>query len=72
VKYPNLSSSVTPVPHSGEFSVPKSLENLAFRDNNSDSDEDRVEQEGDNVDCDPTFEESCSSSEPNLLTQGDL
>ena len=43
-----------------------------FSDENSDSDEDRVEQEWDNVDCDPTFEASCSSSEPHLLTQGDL
>ena len=25
-----------------------------------------------NVDCDPTFEASCSSYEPHLLTQGDL
>jgi hypothetical protein len=24
------------------------------------------------TDCDPTFEGSCSSSEPHLLTQGDL
>ena len=54
------------------FSIPKSSENLTFSDDNSDSDEDRVEQEGDNVDCDPTFEASSSSSEPHLLTQGDL
>ena len=25
-----------------------------------------------NVDCDPTFEASCSSPEPYLVTQGDL
>jgi len=63
---------MTPVPHSGEFSVPKSPENLTFSEDNSESAEDRVEQEGDNVDCDPAFEASCSSSEPHLLTQGDL
>jgi len=57
VKYPNLSSAVTPLSHSGEFSVPKSPENLTFSDDNSDSDEDRVQQEGDNVDCDPTLKQ---------------
>jgi hypothetical protein len=31
--------------------------------------EDHEQQEGDNVDCDPTFEASCSLSEPHLLTQ---
>jgi len=40
VKYPDLSSAMTPVPHSGEISVPKSLENLTFNNNISDSDED--------------------------------
>jgi hypothetical protein len=53
------------------FSVAKSPENVTFSDDNSDSDEDSVEQEGDNVDCDPTIGASCSSSEPHLLTQGD-
>ena len=43
-----------------------------FSDDNTDSHEGHVQQEGDNVDCDPTFEESCSSSEPHLLTHGDL
>jgi hypothetical protein len=62
---------MTPVPHCREISVPKSPENLTFGDDNSDSDEDRVEEEEDNVDCDPTFEASCSSLEPHLLTQGD-
>jgi hypothetical protein len=55
VKYPNLSSAMTPVPHSREFSVQKPPENLTFSDDISDSDEDGVEQEGYNVDCDPTF-----------------
>jgi hypothetical protein len=31
-----------------------------------------LEQVGEAFDCDPTFEASCSSSEPHLLTQGDL
>jgi hypothetical protein len=63
---------MTPVPHSGELPVPKSPENLTFNDDNSDSDEDRVQEEGDNVDCDKTFEASFFSSEPHLLTQGNL
>jgi hypothetical protein len=71
VKYPDLPSAMTPVPHNGEFSVQKPPENLTYSDDISDSDEDRVEQEGDNVDCDPTFEASSYSSEPHLLTQGD-
>jgi hypothetical protein len=39
---------------------------------NSDSDEDHRQQDGDKVDCDLTFEASCSKSEPHLLTQGEL
>ena len=46
--------------------------NVAFSDNNSDSDEDHGRQEGENVHCDPTFEAICSSSESHLLTQEDL
>jgi len=38
----------------------------------TDSDDEHGQQEGYNVDCNPTFEASCSSSEPQLLTQGDL
>jgi len=60
-----------PVPHSGEFPVIKPSENLTFSHDNSDSDEDHGQQEGENVDGDPTFEASCFSSEPHL-TQGDL
>jgi len=52
--------------------VPKPTENLTFSDNNSASDEDHGRQEGENVDCVPTFEASCSSSDPHLLKQGDL
>ena len=29
-------------------------------------------QANNNMDCDPTFAEACSSNEPYLLTQGDL
>jgi len=41
-------------------------------DDNSVYDEDHGQQEFDNLDFDPTFEASFFSSEPNLLTQGDL
>jgi hypothetical protein len=61
-----------PVPQGEEFLVPKPQKNYVFGDDNSDSDEDHGQQEGDNVDCNPTFEESYSPSEPYLLTQGDL
>jgi hypothetical protein len=54
------------------LSVPKPLENLTFSDDNSDSDKVHGQQEGDIVDCDPTIAASFSSSEPHLLTQGDL
>jgi hypothetical protein len=54
------------------LSVPNSPVNLTFSDDNSNSDEDHGQQEGENVDCDPTFEASCSSSESHLLTQGYL
>jgi hypothetical protein len=50
----------------------KSLENLTFSDENSDSGENDGQLEGDNVDFDPTLEANCSSSEPHLLTQGYL
>ena len=45
---------------------------LTFSDDNSNSDENHGQQEVENIDCDPTFEASCSSSEPHLLSQGDL
>jgi hypothetical protein len=72
VKYPDFPSAIRPVPHSEELFVPKPPENLTFSDDSSDSNEVHGQQEGDNVDCDPTFEASCSSSESHLLTQGDL
>jgi hypothetical protein len=61
-----------PVPQGEELPVPKPQENLIFNDDISDSDWDHEQQEGDNVDCNLTFEASCSSSEPYLLTQWDL
>jgi hypothetical protein len=41
-------------------------------DDNSDSYEGHGQQEGDNIDCDLTFDASCSSSEQHLLKHGDL
>ena len=52
--------------------MPHFLVNLTFSDEISVSDEDHGQQEGDNIDCDPSFEANCSSSEAHLLTQGDL
>ena len=48
----------------------KPPENLTFSDENSDSGENDGQYEGGNVDCDPTLEANCSSSETHLLTQG--
>jgi len=53
------------------LSVPHSPVNLTFNDDNSDS-EDHGQQEAENIDCDPSFEASCSSPGANLLTKGDL
>jgi len=64
VKYPDFPFAVRFVPHSEELLVPKPLENLTFGDDRSDSDDDHGQQEGDNVDCDPTFETSRSSPNP--------
>jgi hypothetical protein len=50
----------------------KSLQNLTFSVDNSDPDEDHIQQQWDNVDCDPTSEASSSLPEPTLQTQGDL
>jgi len=68
VKYPILEPAMRPIPHSEQLPVPKPPENPTFSDDNSDSDEDRGQQEWDNVDCNLTFEASSSSSEPSLLT----
>jgi hypothetical protein len=65
VKCPDLPSAIRPVPHSEELPVPKLPENLTFNDDKSDSD-DHGQQEGDNVDRDPTFQASYSSPKPHL------
>jgi hypothetical protein len=70
MKYPNLPSAIRPVSQSVELPVLKPLKNLTFSDNKSHDDDDG--QQGDKVDCNPTFDPSCSSSEPHLLTQADL
>jgi hypothetical protein len=44
--------------------MPKSPANLTFSDENSNSDEDHGQQEGDSIDCDPTFEASCPHLNP--------
>ena len=44
----------------------------SLRDKSSETDEDHGQQEGDNVDCDPTFEASCSSFKTHLLITGDI
>jgi len=72
VKYPDLPSAMRPVPHTEQMLVPKTMENLALSNDNSDSDKDHGQKEGDNVDCDPTFEASSFSSEPHLLTQRNM
>jgi hypothetical protein len=72
VKYPDFPAAMRPVPKSEQLPAPKSLENLAFSDDNSNSDEDHEQQDGDNFDCDWTFEGSCSSFEPHLLPEGNI
>jgi len=64
LKYPDFPFAVRFVPHREELPVPKPLKNLTFGDDRADSDEDHRQQEWDNVDCDPTHEASCSSSNP--------
>jgi hypothetical protein len=48
------------------------LQNRTSRNENPDSDEDHGQQEGENADCDPPLEASRSSSETQVLAQGDL
>jgi len=69
VKHPDLSSAMRPVRYSEELPVPKPPENLTFNDDNPDSDG-HGQQEGANVDRDPTFQASYSSSKPHLWKQG--
>jgi hypothetical protein len=59
-------------PHGEELPAPEPLEYRTFSDDNCNADEDHEQQEGDSVECDPTFEASCSSSQLNLLTKGDF
>jgi len=70
VQCPDLPSAMRPVPHSAELPVPKPPTNMTLSDSES-SDED-VYQADNNMNCDPTFAEACSSNEPHLLNQGDL
>ena len=72
VKYPDLPSAMRPVPHSEEFPVLKSPENLTFSDENSDSDKDHRQQGGEQFYYDLTFEANCSPSEAHFLTQVDF
>jgi len=65
VQYPNLPSSMRPVPHSAELPVPKPPTNIKLSDSES-SDAD-VGQANSIMDCDPTFAGACSSNEQNLL-----
>ena len=66
VNHPALPSAMRPVPQCEELPVPKPP---TFSNDDSDSDEDRGQQVGDNVDFDPTSEASSSSSELHLLTE---
>jgi hypothetical protein len=61
-----------PIPHNEALSTPKPPANVIVDDEDSATDEADLEQVGETFDCDPTFEASCTSSEPHLLTQGDL
>ncbi|UYV67602.1 hypothetical protein LAZ67_5001347 [Cordylochernes scorpioides] len=63
VEYPDLPSAMRPVPHSDILPVSQPPENVIF----SDDELDRREQQSD----DTNFEAG-ASSEPHLLTQGDL
>ena len=66
-----MSSAKSSVPHTEEWPAPKSPEYLNFSDN-SEADEDHGEQDGSNVECDPTFEANCSSSNYHLVIQRHL
>jgi hypothetical protein len=59
---------VRPVPHKEALPIPKPPANMIVDDEDSATDEAYLEQVGETFDCDPTFEASCSSSEPHLLT----
>jgi hypothetical protein len=61
-----------PVLHNEALPLPKPPANVIVDDEDSATDEADLEQVGESFDCDPTFEASCSSSEPHVLIQGDL
>jgi hypothetical protein len=61
-----------PVRHNEALPIPKPPANVIMDDEDSATDEADLEQAGETFDCDPTFEASCTSSEPHLLTQDDL
>jgi hypothetical protein len=60
------------VPHNEALPIPKPPANVIVDDEDSATVEADLEQVGETFDCDLTFEASCSSSEPHLLTQGIL
>ena len=66
VKYPNLPSAIRPVPHSPDFPVPDPPKQMTLSDDDL-SDNDK-EQEIEDME----FKPNCFSSEPHLLSQGDL
>ena len=68
MKYSYWSSAIRPVPQGEELPVPKPPENRTFSNDSSDSDEHHGQQEEENVNFFPTFEASCFSCEPHLLT----
>jgi hypothetical protein len=61
-----------PVPHNEALPITKPLANVIVDDEDSATDEADLQQVGETFDYYPTFKASCSSSEPHLLTQGDL
>jgi hypothetical protein len=68
IKYPDLPSAMRPVSHREDLPVPQHPENVTFTDDDSDNE---VIQQVENPFHGPNFEAS-TSSEPHLLTQGDL
>jgi len=62
-----------PVQNCEDFPAPKDSENLTFSDENSDSVKISDNKKGSMlIDCIPSFDACCSSSEPHLLTHGYL
>jgi len=59
-------------PTQRRVALPNPPENLTFSKYSSDYDEDHGHQEAEYVDNNPILEASCPSSEPRLLTPGEL